>query len=309
MQGAQRLSLDAGGGAQIAQWPGRAGEGVGIAGSWGSLGSAVTRNEALTLRSQGSRWRLDLGIRPGGPHRPARGVGTGRLDPEVTDPPGGQGQRGGGDPERLRNGERNRDRDAQGQRDTRLGRLAGEKALRWRQGNAPVEGRGLRGPTPRSTLSPARCPACLPWEGRGSRPGARAHVSTRAPLRRPWCGRGRGACMAPAGFRCVQPVCKSAPALAAHTILLSCAHNGQGWPEARAPLPPAASSCRRQSPSQDPGFQRPGWGPPNLVLRTWGHNGKVGSQSAGKGLGSWAGACPACIPSLGAVLRRKGGGR
>lgn len=177
MQGAQRLNLDAvGGGRKSPQWPGRAGEGVGIAGSWGSLGSAVTRNEALTLRGQGSRWRLDLGIRPGSPHRTARGVGTGSLDLGVTDLPGGQGRRGGGDPERLRNGERNRDRDAQGQRDTRLGELGRRKVPEVATRKRPR--RGAWPSRPNSPLHPDAGP--LP---RLPAPG-RAWVPT-------WCARAR----------------------------------------------------------------------------------------------------------------------
>lgn len=127
-----------------------------------------------------------------------------------------------------------RRRDQRGQGRDRRTR---EKAGRRESGNAHPRGRGRPSPTPHSPLVPALC--CFP-EARAVRAPPTSCVCARTyPPLGSRCG--RGTCMAPAGGGPVHavctPACTPAPFLSAHTILLSCLHNGQGWPPARAPLP------------------------------------------------------------------------
>ena len=110
------------------------------------------------------------------------------------------------------------------------------------------------------------CPHVHPrgWMGIRSRRG-----SVRGP---PWVG---GACT---------PVCKSARALPAHTILLSCLHNGQGWPPAQAPLPPPTlPHFRLLSPSQRPGLPKASAPGPGAKAQ-WNFRHRGGSRPT---VGSW----------------------
>lgn len=121
-------------------------------------------------------------------------------------------------------------------------------------------------PAPHSPLAPALFRFCRSRAVHGPRPCVHAFMSSQAPAQMEGeLGAGMGGHIhGPlwVGVACT-PVCTSAPALPAHTILLSCLYNGQGWVASGAVSTSASTtpSYRHQSPSQDTGSQGPGWAP------------------------------------------------